>query len=219
MANPLTQTLRQYGAALRTLLLLTVILGLAYPLAMTGFAQVAFGTNANGSLVQRGGTTVGSTLIGQGFTRAVLKDGQPAKDAEGNPVVEADPKYFQSRPSAAGAGYDPTSSGASNLGPENKDLIASVKDRRAAAAALDGVSPAQVAPDALLASGSGLDPQISPAYAAEQVARIARVRGLSVSQVQGLVTQNTQGRTLGFLGQPRVNVLGLNLALDTVAGR
>ena len=214
MANRPTQTLRQYGAALRTLLLLTVILGLAYPLAMTGFAQVAFGDNANGSLVERGGKTVGSHLIGQAFTRPVLKNGQPQKDAKGNTVVEADPRYFQSRPSAAGAGYDPLSSGASNLGPENKDLIASIKDRRATAAALDGVSPAQVAPDALLASGSGLDPHIGPAYAKEQIARVARARGLSRAQVQALVTENTQGRTLGFLGEPRVNVLNLNLALD-----
>jgi len=217
MANRPTQTLRQYGAALRTLLLLTVILGLAYPLAMTGFAQVAFGNNANGSLVQRGGTTVGSHLIGQGFTRPVLKNGQPAKDAKGDPVVEADPRYFQSRPSAAGTGYDPTSSGASNLGPENKDLIAAITERRAAAATLDGVSPAQVAPDALLASGSGLDPHISPEYAQEQVTRVARVRNLSVAQVQALVTANTQGRTLGFLGEPRVNVLNLNLALDAIS--
>ena len=217
MANPLTQALRQYGAALRTLLLLTVILGLAYPLAMTGFAQVAFGNNANGSLVQRDGKTVGSDLIGQGFTRPVLENGQPQKDAKGNPVVEADPKYFQSRPSAAGTGYDPTSSGASNLGPENTDLIALINQRRATAAALDGVNPAQVAPDALLASGSGLDPDISPAYAQEQIARVARVRGLSVAQVQGLVTANTQGRILGFLGEPRVNVLNLNLALDAAA--
>jgi K+-transporting ATPase ATPase C chain len=217
MANRPTQTLRQYGAALRTLLLLTVILGLAYPLAMTGFAQVAFGDNANGSLVQRGGKTVGSDLIGQGFTRPVLKNGQPAEDAEGNPVVEADPKYFQSRPSAAGLGYDPTSSSASNLGPENKDLIASVRERRATAAALDGVDPAQVAPDALLASGSGLDPHISPAYAREQIARVARTRGLSVARVQALVTANTQGRALGFLGDPRVNVLKLNLALDAIS--
>jgi len=183
---------------------------------MTGFAQVAFGNNANGSLVVRGGKTVGSTLIGQEFTKPVLKNGQPTKDAKGNPVVEADPRYFQSRPSAAGLGYDPTSSSASNLGPENKDLIASIKDRRAAAAKLDGVSPAQVAPDALLASGSGLDPHISPAYAQEQIPRVARVRGLSVAQVQKLVDENTQGRTLGFLGEPRVNVLTLNLALDAL---
>ena len=216
MANRPTQTLRQYGAALRTLLLLTVILGLAYPLAMTGFAQVAFGNNANGSLVQRGGKTVGSHLIGQGFTRPVLKNGQPTKDAKGNPVVEADPRYFQSRPSAAGLGYDPLSSGASNLDPENKDLIASIKERRATAAKLDGINPAQVPPDALLASGSGLDPHISPAYAQEQIARAARARGLRQAQVQGLVAENTQGRTLGFLGEPRVNVLNLNLALDAL---
>ena len=216
MANRTTPALRQYGAAARTLLLLTVILGLAYPLAMPGFAQVAFGSNANGSLVVRGGKTVGSTLIGQGFTRPVLKNGQPAKDAKGNPVLEADPRYFQSRPSAAGLGYDPTSSGASNLGPENKDLIAAIKGRRATAAKLDGVNPAQVAPDALLASGSGLDPHISPAYAHEQIPRIARERSLSQAQVQTLVTKNTQGRTLGFLGEPRVNVLNLNLAVDAV---
>ena len=208
--------LRQYGAALRTLLLLTVILGLAYPLAMTGFAQVAFGNNANGSLVTRGGKTVGSSLIGQSFTVPVLNNGQPTKDASGNPVVAPDPTYFQSRPSAAGQGYDPTASGASNLGPENKTLIGDINSRRAAAANLDGINPAQVPPDALLASGSGLDPQISPAYALEQVARVARERGLSVAQVRAMVTANTQGRTLGFLGEPRVNVLNLNLALDAL---
>lgn len=217
MANRTSRVLRQYGASLRALLVLTVILGLAYPLIMTGLAQVAFGGNANGSLVQRAGRTVGSDLIGQAFTRPVLKNGQPAKDAVGNPVVEADPRYFQSRPSAAGRGYDPTSTGASNLGPENKVLIASIKDRRATAAALDGVSPAQVAPDALLASGSGLDPHISPAYAAEQVTRIARERGLAQAQVRALVAANTLGRTLGFLGEPRVNVLTLNLAVDAAA--
>jgi K+-transporting ATPase ATPase C chain len=216
MATRTSPALRQYGAALRTLLLLTVILGLAYPLVMTGFAQVAFNHNANGSLVARGGTTVGSSLIGQGFTVPVLKNGQPTKDAQGNPVVAPDPKYFQSRPSAAGTGYDPTSSGASNLGPENKVLIADINTRRAAAATLDGVNPAHVAPDALLASGSGLDPDISPAYAAEQVPRVARVRGLSQAQVRALVAQNTKGRTLGFLGEPRVNVLNLNLALDAL---
>src|SRR5665647_484310 len=176
MANRTSPALRQYGAALRTLLVLTVILGLAYPLAMTALAQVAFGHNANGSLVVRGGKTVGSDLIGQAFTRPVLENGQPKKDAAGNPVAEADPKYFQSRPSAAGLGYDPTSSGASNLGPENKDLIASIKERRATAARLDGIDPRRVAPDALLASGSGLDPHISPAYADEQIARVARER-------------------------------------------
>jgi K+-transporting ATPase ATPase C chain len=216
MKNSL-QALRQYGAALRALLLLTVILGLAYPLAMTGLAQVAFGANANGSLVVANSKTVGSDLIGQAFTRPVLENGQPKKDAEGNPVVEANPAYFQSRPSAAGNGYDPLSTSASNLGPENKDLIAAITERRATAAKLDGVAPEQVAPDALLSSGSGLDPHISPAYAAEQVTRIARERGLAQGQVRTLVARHTQGRTLGFLGEPRVNVLTLNLALDAAA--
>lgn len=217
MATRLSPTVRQYAAALRTLLLLTVILGLAYPLVMTGLAQVAFAGNANGSLVVQAGKTVGSDLIGQGFTRPVLVNGQPSKDAEGNPVVEADPRYFQSRPSAAGTGYDPLSSSASNLGPENKDLIDAVKERRATAANLDGIDPQQVAPDALLASGSGLDPHISPAYASEQITRVARERGLRDTQVRALVNQNVQGRTLGFLGGPRVNVLKLNLALDALS--
>jgi len=217
MPSRTAPALRQHLAALRVLLLLTVILGLAYPLAMTGLAQVAFGANANGSLVVRAGKTVGSDLIGQAFTRPVLENGQPKKDAEGNPVVEADPAYFQSRPSAAGDGYDPLSSSASNLGPENKDLVAAVKERRATAAKLDGVPPAMVAADALLASGSGLDPHISPAYAAQQVARVARERGLSVAKVEALVSEHTQGRTFGFLGEPRVNVLMLNLALDAAA--
>jgi len=218
MAARTRSTLRQYGAALRTLLVLTVILGLAYPLAMTALAHVIFGGNANGSLVTRAGTTVGSDLIGQGFTRPVLENGQPTKDAGGNPVVEADPTYFQSRPSVAGNGYDPLSTSASNLGPENKDLIAAVEQRRASAAQLDGVAPQQVAPDALLASGSGLDPHISPAYAGQQVARVARERGLDVARIRALVNEHTQGRTLGFLGEPRVNVLELNLALDAAAG-
>ena len=217
MATRTSPALRQYGAALRTLLVLTVILGLAYPLAMTGLAQVAFGGNADGSLVTRDGKTVGSDLIGQAFTRPVMENGQPKKDPDGNSVVEADPTYFQSRPSAAGAGYDPLSSSASNRGPESEVLIAAINERRATAAKLDGVDPQQVAPDALMASGSGLDPHISPAYAAQQVARVARERGLDVARVRALVDQHTQGRTLGFLGEPRVNVLELNLALGAAA--
>jgi K+-transporting ATPase ATPase C chain len=214
VATQISPTARLFAAALRTLLVLTVILGLAYPLAMTGVAQVAFGSNANGSLVSHDGTVVGSTLIGQAFTRPALEDGVPKKDADGNLVVEADPAYFQSRPSAAGAGYDPLSTSASNLGPENPDLVTSIKQRRAAVAALDGVDPERVAPDALLASGSGLDPHISPAYAAQQVARVARERGLDPETVRRLVREHTQGRALGFLGEPVVNVLELNMALD-----
>jgi K+-transporting ATPase ATPase C chain len=197
MATGTTQALRQYGAALRALVVLTVILGLAYPLVLTGVAQVSFHGNANGSLVTRQKEVVGSALIGQTF--------------------EADPRYFQSRPSAAGKGYDPLSTSASNLGPENKDLVAAVKERRATAARLDGVAPSAVAPDALLASGSGLDPHISPAYARQQEARVARERDLRPDDVRRLVLEHTQGRTLGFLGEPRVNVLELNLALDRLS--
>lgn len=218
MANLTSQTLRQYGAALRTYLILTVVLGLGYPLLMTGLAQVAFSANADGSLVHRHGQTVGSDLIGQAFTRPVLDNGKPKLDASGNPVVEPDSTYFQSRPSAAGTGYDPLSTSASNLGPENSDLITAVKQRQAEAAKLDGVTPAQVPPDAVLASGSGLDPHISPAYALEQVPRIADQRGLTQAQVRRLVDQHTQGRVLGFLGESRVNVLELNLALDELGG-
>lgn len=133
-------------------------------------------------------------------------------------MLAPDPRYVQSRPSAAGQGYDPTASGAANLGPENKTLIADINSRRATAAALGGVNPTQVPPDALLASGSGLDPDISPAYAAEQIPRVARVRHLTQARVRALVAQNTKGRTLGFLGEPRVNVLNLNLALDALKG-
>jgi K+-transporting ATPase ATPase C chain len=185
---------------------------------MTGIAQAAFHGNANGSLVHRDGKTVGSDLIGQAFTRPELENGKPKKNADGNPVDEPDPKYFQSRPSAAGLGYDPMSTSASNLGPENKDLIAAIKERRATAAKLDGVPPSHVPPDAILASGSGLDPHISPAYAREQVTRVARERGLPVAKVEALVAAHTQGRVLGFLGEPRVNVLELNLALDAMSG-
>jgi K+-transporting ATPase ATPase C chain len=218
MASAISPALRQYGAALRGFLALTVVLGLAYPLAMTGVAQVAFRDNADGSLLHRSDTAVGSSLIGQAFTRPVLVNGKPKRDADGNPVVQPDPAYFQSRPSAAGAGYDPLATSASNLGPENADLIAAIKARRSAVARLDGVAPSRVAPDALLASGSGLDPHISPLYARQQVRRVAATRGLSVARVAALVDAHTQGRVLGFLGEPRVNVLELNLALDAAAG-
>lgn len=195
---PLTSTLRggltQLAAAARFLGVLTVLLGLAYPLALTGFARVAVPHRADGALVERDGTVVGSTLIGQSYA--------------------AEAAYFQSRPSAAGDGYDPLASGASNLSPENPDLVATVRQRIADVAAFDGVDPAEVAPDAVLASGSGLDPHISPEYAEQQVARVARTRDLPAATVRRLVEESTTGRTLGFLGEPRVNVLELNLALD-----
>lgn len=214
MATSTPPALRQHAAALRMLLTLTVIVGLVYPLTMTGLAQVAFPAHADGSLVTRDGRNVGSALIGQAFTRPVLEHGKPKVDAAGTVVTAADPAYFQSRPSAAGTGYDPLATSASNLGPENTDLVAAYRERRAAAARLDGVAPGRVAPDALQASGSGLDPDISPAYAAEQVDRVARVRGLSPAVVRALVARHTRPRALGFLGAPAVNVLELNLALD-----
>ena len=194
MANIVQPATRQLWPAVRMFLAMTVLVGLAYPLVMTGVAQVAFPGRADGSLVEHDGTVVGSSLIGQSF------DGKP--------------EYFQSRPSEAGDGYDPLASSASNRGPENADLVAAIEERRAAAAELDGTRPSDVAPDALLASGSGLDPQISPAYAEQQVARVARERGMSEAEVRELVKQHTDGRVLGFLGEPAVNVLMLNLALD-----
>jgi K+-transporting ATPase ATPase C chain len=177
-------------------LVLTVLLGIAYPLVVTGLAQVVLPGRADGSLVDRGGRVVGSSLVGQSFGR--------------------DPRYFRSRPSASG--YDPLASGASNLGPDSPVLLRQVQHRRAAVARLDGTDPADVPPDAVTASGSGLDPHISPEYAAQQVVRVARARGMDPSAVRRLVAENTDGRALGFLGEPGVNVLMLNLALDAQPG-
>ncbi|MGW4802286.1 potassium-transporting ATPase subunit C [Nonomuraea sp. NPDC004297] len=269
--------LRQHLAALRAVAVLTVLLGLAYPLVTTGVAQVLFNEHANGSIVQAGGKDVGSALIGQSFT-----------DADGNPVRT----YFQSRPSAAGDGYDPTSSGASNLGPEDvvdvlaapgtegkESLLTRVCARSKAIGELEGVSGARpyctpygvgavlkvfpgravsvnqacpavpfvpayqglpvecarpgedyaagrtvpvrgdvravpVPADAVTASGSGLDPHISVAYAELQAPRVARERGLPLDRVRELIGAHTTGRALGFIGEPAVNVLDLNLALD-----
>lgn len=281
--------IRQHLAALRALLVLTLILGAAYPLLVTGVAQAVFNGTANGSIVQKDGKDVGSALVGQKFT-----------DAEGNPVG----KYFQSRPSAAGDGYDMLSTSASNLGPEDvvdvlpvpgakddegdpdggkQSLLTQVCARSKAVGELEGVSgarpyctpdgvgavlkvfPAVGAPvravsvnqacpavpfiaeyqgvkvecgrpgedyaagrtvpvrgdaravvpaDAVTASGSGLDPHISPAYAELQAPRVARERGLPLEKVRRLIEENTAGRSLGFMGEPGVNVLQLNLALD-----
>ncbi|MFF0867937.1 potassium-transporting ATPase subunit C [Nonomuraea sp. NPDC003560] len=267
---------RQHLAALRAVAVLTALLGIVYPLVTTGVAQALFNGRANGSLVEKDGRAVGSALIGQSFT-----------DADGRPIR----KYFQSRPSAAGDGYDPTSSGASNLGPEDvvdtlpvagqegrQSLLTQVCARSRAAGELEGVSgarpyctpdgvgavlkvfpdravsvnqacpatpfvvtyqgrrvecaepgedyaagrtvpvrgeaEAKVPADAVTASGSGLDPHISVAYAELQARRVARERGLGQAEVERLIKEHTTGRAVGFMGEPAVNVLELNLALD-----
>lgn len=206
MASNLAGSVRQFGVAIRALLVFTVVLGVAYPLVMTGVSQVLFHGNANGSIVKVDGKDVASDLIGQAYT---MDSGK--KDDKGNAIMVADPKWFQTRPSASA--YDGAASGGSNLGPNNADLVTAIDDRRKAVAALEGVDPSQVPPDAVTASASGLDPDISPAYAALQVNRVARERGLSTAQVQQLVMENTDGRVLGFLGEPAVNVVKLNAAL------
>lgn len=209
----LPPTLRQHVSALRMLMAFTVVTGIAYPLAVTGIGQLAFEHQANGSLIKEHGEPVASSLLGQDFAL-------PKKDPDdSSEALRPDPKWFQPRPSAADAGqgagpYDPAYSGASNLGPNNPRLISSIAQRRAAVAAFDGVAPASVPADALTASGSGLDPDISPAYAYEQVARVARARGLRAERLRTLVGDHVHDRELGFLGQGRVNVIELNHALS-----
>ena len=204
--NRLPSWLRQHLVALRGLLVFTVICGIAYPVVMWGVAQVAFHDHANGSLVSYHGRVVGSSLLCQEFV-----------DAKGNPL----PQYFQPRPSAAvnsaaktDYGCDPGFSAASNLGPNNPVLVKAIKQRQQQIAAFDHVKISQIPPDAVTASASGLDPYISPQNAAIQVNRVAAARHASPAAIMALVNQYTQGRTLGFLGEPRVNVLTLNIALD-----
>jgi K+-transporting ATPase ATPase C chain len=182
--------------AVLMVVVLTVLLGILYPLIMTGVSQVLFPSQANGSLVRDGsGNVIGSAILGQNFT---------------------DPKYFHPRPSAAGSdGYDATSSGGSNLGPTNQKLLDQVKDRAEAYRQENGLADDALVPvDAVTASASGLDPDISPANARLQAKRVAQARALSEQQVRTLVDENTEPRTLFVLGEPRVNVLKLNLALD-----
>jgi potassium-transporting ATPase KdpC subunit len=198
---------RQLVPALMSMLIFTVLLGLAYPLVTIGVAQVAFKSKANGSLVDVKGKPVGSSLIGQAFV-----------DKKGDPI----PKYFQSRPSAAvGAsgttevGYDPTYSSGSNLGPTNPDFLKEISKRVKDYRELNGLADdVEVPVDAVTASGSGLDPDISIANARLQAARVADERDFSKAQVLELIDEHTTGRSLGILGEKTVNVLELNLALD-----
>lgn len=193
-------TVRTAGVAVRAMLVFTLVLGIGYTALVTAIGQLALPWQANGSLVTDAeGTPVGSALIGQSFT-----------DADGAAL----PEYFQSRPSAAGDGYDGGASSGSNWGPENADLIEAIRQRQAAIAGLEGVEVSEIPADAVTASGSGLDPHISPSYALLQVPRVAAERGIPESDVRDLVASMIQSRDLGYLGEPRVNVLELNLALD-----
>ena len=191
----LTDLSRQSLAGLRILLVLTVLLGVAYPVAVWGVGQ-AVGDRATGQPVEVDGRVVGSALLGQAF--------------EGD-------QWFLPRPSAND--HDTLASAPSNLGPSNEDLLAAIEQRRAEVARRESVPPAEVPADALTASGSGLDPHISPAYAALQVDRVARANDLPVAEVRRLVEEATDGRSLGFLGVPGVNVLRLNVAVQDAADR
>jgi potassium-transporting ATPase KdpC subunit len=219
--NRLPTIVRQHIAGLRLLLVFTVLTGIIYPVVMTGIAQVAFPKQANGSMVSYHGRVVGSSLLCQEFV-----------DAKGNPL----PQYFQPRPSYAivnwslgqkkngtyyientgpnNYGCNPLYSSASNLGPNNPALVQFIKQHQAQIAAFDHVKIAQIPADAVTASGSGLDPDISPQNADIQVDRVAAARHVSPAKIMALVKEYTQGRSLGFLGEPRVDVLTLNIALD-----
>ncbi|MGW1877126.1 potassium-transporting ATPase subunit C [Streptomyces sp. NPDC001975] len=215
MNNSVTNTARLLWAGLRALLVLTVVTGVVYPLVVTGIAQAAFNNKANGSEVKADGKVVGSSLIGQSYNLPLKK---------GQETPAADLQWFQGRP-ANGLGsnsintkYTLILSGATNLAADNKVLIQQVKDAKAAVIKDNSVpgytvTPAQVPADAVTSSGSGLDPDISPVYAELQVHRVAAKNNLSVDQVEKLVKDHTTGRTLGFIGEPRVNVLELNIAL------
>jgi K+-transporting ATPase ATPase C chain len=190
---------RYLGTAIRMTILTAILLGLIYPLAITGIAQVVFPGAANGSLLKMNGRVIGSSLIAQDFTAA---------------------KYFQPRPSAAGTGYNAMDSSASNLGPTNLTLVQRVQaDVRAQLAHDPGLRYGTVPVDMVTTSGSGLDPDITVANARAQAPRVAAARGTSLAKVLALVSRHTTGRQLGFLGEPRVNVLKLNLALDAAQGK
>lgn len=188
--------LKQLRPAIVSVLVFTGLCGLLFPFVITGIANLIFPHQSKGSLIVQNGQVVGSELIGQNFTR---------------------PEYFHPRPSAAGSGYDASYSGGSNLGPTSQKLMDQIRDRVAAYRAENGLADTALVPvDAVTASSSGLDPQISPANARLQGARVARVRNLDIAKVHRLIAANTDGRQFGILGEPGVNVLQLNLALDRI---
>jgi potassium-transporting ATPase KdpC subunit len=184
---------QQIMPALRMTIVLTVLTGLIYPGVVTALSQLLFPHQANGSLISQKGQIVGSELIGQNFTR---------------------PEYFQGRPSAAGSGYDAGASSGSNLGPTSQKLMDRVKGSVTEYRKANGGAEGQLPADSVTASASGLDPHITPANAAMQLPRVAAARGVSSAEINNLVSRYTEGRDLGVLGEPRVNVLALNLALD-----
>jgi K+-transporting ATPase ATPase C chain len=209
--NRLPSLIRQHLAAFRALLVFTVVCGIIYPVVMWGVAQAGFKNQADGSLVSYNGQVVGSSLLCQEFV---------------NSKGDALPQYFQERPSNASSatvkndyGCDPGFSGAANLGPNNPTLVHDVNQLKQQIATFNHVPESEVPPDAVTSSGSGLDPDISPQYADIQVDRVAAARHLSATEVQSLVNKYTQGRNIGFLGEPRVDVLSLNIALDELPGQ
>ena len=221
MNNSVTNTARLLWASLRALLGLTLVTGVIYPLAVTGIAQGLFNDKANGSEIKADGKVVGSSLIGQSYNLPLKK---------GQETPEPDLRWFQGRPqnglgtNSVNTRYKLILSGATNRSADNKELIGWVKAAKAAVVKDNStadyiVKPSEVPADAVTSSGSGLDPDISPAYADLQVHRVAEKNDLSVAQVQRLVDEHTEGRTLGFIGEPRVNVLELNIGLKELLSK
>ena len=214
---------RELFTSLIAVVVLTILLGLVYPLVMTGVSQVVFPGRANGSLITQNGKVVGSRLIGQDFRKPVIgKNGKPEQDSDGKPVLAADPAYFQERPSTQ-TSYAANASSFTNLGPNSTVAEQTFKSNLDAYLKLEqpydaGLTARQVPIDAVTSSASGVDPEISPANADIQAHRIAAVHHLPLSEVMKLINNNTDGRFIGLLGEPGVNVLDLNLALNRLTG-